>query len=258
MSRSSDTRVAICTASGLGWRCSRPVKYISSALCGAHYQQANAGKLLTPAREIYNDPTCAASSDHPSAGEGFGKWQCPRPRQAREWCSGHYGQLRGTNRIGYLRPIRDYSQYRSDGARKRCVSCEEVKPVSGFYPFSKAADGLKRECIECNWVYNIKIRFNITAEQYERILASQGGGCAICEKDAALNPNGNRLAIDHLHSCCPKDKYTCGKCVRGLLCTSCNTMLGKYESLPVRFQDSAHLNAYLSDPPASKVLLEGA
>ncbi|MFF8728190.1 endonuclease domain-containing protein [Streptomyces sp. NPDC015171] len=211
-----------------------------------------------PARETYDNPVCAAHSGHSSAGEGFGEWRCIKPRQAREWCSGHYGQLRGTNRIGYLRPIRDYGQYRSDGVSKRCVSCEEVKDVSAFYPFPRSADGLKRECAECNWAYNVKRRFNVTAEQYARILAFQGGACAVCERDATLNENGKRLAIDHLHSCCPEEGHSCGRCVRGLLCTSCNTMLGKYESLPIHFQDSAHLNAYLSDPPARKVLVGGA
>lgn len=31
--------------------------------------------------------------------------------------------------------------------------------------------------------------------------------------------------VDHDHECCP-DKKTCGKCIRGVLCSHCNRMLG--------------------------------
>ncbi len=66
-------------------------------------------------------------------------------------------------------------------------------------------------------------KYKITIEQYEEMLASQDGHCAIC-------PNGpgamGVLAVDHDHSCCP-GRYTCGKCIRGLLCWPCNSFLGR-------------------------------
>jgi hypothetical protein len=85
-----------------------------------------------------------------------------------------------------------------------------------------------------------ELRFGITPEMYADMLARQGGRCAICEK-----PNGFysvRLVIDHDHACCP-GKKTCGKCVRGLLCTACNLHLGKpwHEA---RYPDA--VDAYLS------------
>lgn len=241
-----------CAARGEGWECDRDVKYYAKLLCGAHYQQANSGKSLVAARpQSYPNSICAARSSHELAGDGYGDWECLSPRRSREWCAAHYGQLRGTNRIGYLRPIRKYKDYRSDGSMKRCITCELVKPNSEYYRHEKSADGLKRDCAHCNWIYNLKRRFNITPQQYANILELQNGGCAICGRGSSVD--GKRLAIDHFHGCCQMVGGSCGECIRGLLCTSCNTMLGKYETLPSRFQDSPHLNSYISNPPARQL-----
>ena len=64
-------------------------------------------------------------------------------------------------------------------------------------------------------------KYGITVEKYKGILSSQKGQCAICRKE----PTGKMLAIDHDHKCC-KDKTSCGKCVRGLLCYKCNQLIG--------------------------------
>ena len=70
--------------------------------------------------------------------------------------------------------------------------------------------------------------FGVDRSRYEQMLAAQGGGCAIC---AGQNPKNRMLAIDHDHSCCPGGR-TCGGCVRGLLCDSCNHGLGKFRDSP--------------------------
>ena len=67
-------------------------------------------------------------------------------------------------------------------------------------------------------------RFNITSADYERILAAQGGGCAICHTPDP-GPEGRRFHVDHDHACCP-GKTSCGMCVRGILCHHCNVALG--------------------------------
>lgn len=72
-------------------------------------------------------------------------------------------------------------------------------------------------------------KYGLTLEDYDALLASQGGCCAIC---GSANPGGRwgeagRFHVDHDHSCCP-GKESCGKCVRGLLCAPCNVGLGAF------------------------------
>jgi Recombination endonuclease VII len=57
--------------------------------------------------------------------------------------------------------------------------------------------------------------YGISREQYEALLAQQGGVCGICRK-----PPQEPLCVDHSH--------TTGR-VRGLLCRKCNTALGSFD-----------------------------
>lgn len=59
-------------------------------------------------------------------------------------------------------------------------------------------------------------RYGITVEQYEFMLAAQGGLCGICRKP----PGRRRLAVDHDHET--------GE-VRMLLCDRCNMAVGIIE-----------------------------
>jgi hypothetical protein len=65
-------------------------------------------------------------------------------------------------------------------------------------------------------------RYHITYEQYNVLLEKQGGVCAVCGKPESTQ---RQLCVDHDHDCCPGDT-SCGKCVRGLLCSKCNRGLG--------------------------------
>ncbi len=65
-------------------------------------------------------------------------------------------------------------------------------------------------------------RYGMTPEQYEEMLAGQGGVCAICKTFRAWR-NRNVLHIDHDH--------TTGR-VRGLLCHWCNVAIGSLNESP--------------------------
>jgi hypothetical protein len=59
----------------------------------------------------------------------------------------------------------------------------------------------------------LKSKYGISVEDYESMLESQGGVCAVC---GDINSD-RRLAVDHDHAT--------GE-VRGLLCTRCNVAIG--------------------------------
>jgi hypothetical protein len=74
----------------------------------------------------------------------------------------------------------------------------------------------------------LRRHFNITLTDYNVLLDKQNGVCAACNKPETQIIKGSvaSLAVDHDHACCPKRGYSCGKCIRGLLCSKCNMILG--------------------------------
>lgn len=158
--------------------------------------------------------------------------RCGRPVYARGWCGGHYNQ----QRLGKpLRPLRGSPDWVADhlnkDGEKECSKCKRWLPVSEFYQRGDVA-GLRAFCRRCN----ILRRMGITAADYDRLLAEQGGRCAIC--GATEEDNGRALCVDHDHRCCPKNR-SCGECVRGLLCDGCNTGIGYMEDTPARLRNAA-------------------
>jgi len=81
----------------------------------------------------------------------------------------------------------------------------------------------------------LKHQYGITLEEYNKILEKQQGVCAICkESENIVDKNtGNikRLAVDHCHET---------NIVRGLLCQSCNTALGKFKDKPEIIERAAN------------------
>lgn len=82
-----------------------------------------------------------------------------------------------------------------------------------------------------------KYRYGLSIADLNRMLAEQGGACAVC---------GDRIDmihahVDHDHSCCARRK-SCGRCVRSLTCKYCNLMLGYAYDQPERLMSAA---AYL-------------
>lgn len=101
---------------------------------------------------------------------------------------------------------------------KQCARCKNVKPISLFANNKTSKDGHWIYCKECESAraknVKYKINYGMLPGSYERILKAQGGGCAICHTEPEDN---NILTVDHNH--------TTGA-VRGILCGTCNSMLG--------------------------------
>lgn len=147
---------------------------------------------------------------------------------------------------------------------KRCTACEQDRDPGEFGRNRSRRDGLAFYCMPCSREkakrymaapalrerrrqyladlyqdqprylnYRYSARFGITLEQYEALLVSQDGSCALCPYSPAAGEP--RLAVDHDHGCCP-GKKSCGSCVRGLLCGDCNRALGLFRDDPERLR----------------------
>ena len=64
----------------------------------------------------------------------------------------------------------------------------------------------------------LKRTYGITPEQYDDMLAAQGGVCAVCGAPPE-DPRGYRMHVDHCHDS--------GR-VRGILCGGCNRGMGNF------------------------------
>lgn len=85
----------------------------------------------------------------------------------------------------------------------------------------KAAERYKKTDSETRRRWKYLQRYGITVEDYEDMFSEQGGVCAICGN--AQQSHKKALCVDHCHKT--------GE-VRGLLCDSCNTGLGRFNDDP--------------------------
>lgn len=124
---------------------------------------------------------------------------------------------------------RRLSRYPEEGPW-RCLTCGELKPLQEF---NSNGDRPSHVCLRCERSARLLKTYGITVEEYEDMFAAQHGACAICGQPETLELHGRSLplAVDHDHSCCP-GRTTCGRCLRGLLCWNCNSLLGKIERVP--------------------------
>ena len=138
---------------------------------------------------------------------------------------------------------------------KKCTTCKTEKPREAFARHSKTKDGLQGQCRQCRRQYyldnqerckehmrqynstperkarhavmsrqaTLQRKYGITVEEYNDMLAAQGGKCKICGRTDSGSVATNHLAVDHCH--------TTGK-VRGILCDPCNRGLGLFQDNP--------------------------
>jgi len=86
---------------------------------------------------------------------------------------------------------------------------------------------------------NLKYRYGITEEDYEKLLVKQKHSCKICghkpdkdqtQPDKDQTQPDKPLYVDHCHQT---------KAVRGLLCSKCNLALGHMNDDPTRLERAA-------------------
>lgn len=74
------------------------------------------------------------------------------------------------------------------------------------------------------WVARLRRVYGMTPEDYALMLAEQGGVCAVCREPEVIVKT---MPVDHDHDT---------GVVRGILCTPCNTTLGKMKEDPERLR----------------------
>lgn len=114
--------------------------------------------------------------------------------------------------------------------KRTCTKCRIEHDISDYRKDKQKKDGIHPHCIHCRREdskkyttgrrgkdKNLRNIYGITLEQWEDMYKNQDSACAIC-KDTFSKMSGKFIHVDHCHK---TNK------VRGLLCVSCNHLLGK-------------------------------
>lgn len=155
--------------------------------------------------------------------------ESPIPTRVCEWCDKEYQP-----------PTRRPSKFCSGACRQRATYHRANPRVARTCP-SCGADVTRRrlDVIWCSPAcrererrrntprkerrdYDMRVKYGITHEDYDRMLAEQGGACAICNRLEADSRFGV-LVVDHDHK---------SGNVRALLCNDCNLAIGKLQDDP--------------------------
>ena len=195
------------------------------------------------------------------------------------WINKRGIRIKTKSEIASFRPHLNRAFTRENGEQvKICKVCGEEKLLTEFSKNGSSLDGHMVICKKCRSEkrkseyldspskhcerqrisrknnpdahrgYDMKKRFGLTPEMFEEIFNAQDRKCAACGGTDSGMPSG-AWHIDHDHNCCPqKNVKTCGKCIRGILCRSCNLTLGNAKEDPNRLRKLAeYIERY---PPA--------
>lgn len=155
--------------------------------------------------------------------------------------------------MGRLKRTKEDIQKDIESQSKVCCVCENRKPFEDFYNMTNKNDQKSYRCKPCDddarrFYYSrnvdtakalarnraLKFKYGITQADYERKLAEQGGGCAICESKETRGKHS--FSVDHCHKT--------GN-VRGLLCNNCNRAIGLLsDDLSIVYSAAHYLEKY--------------
>lgn len=116
------------------------------------------------------------------------------------------------------------------------------KPETDKPPYERASccpakplyrQGLCKECYTTYEEHKERKKQNTESRKYRRRGMTKewfdtevAKGCAICK---TFDWGTQGPCVDHDHLCC---EYGCAKCIRGVLCRKCNTMIGCAKDIP--------------------------
>lgn len=121
-----------------------------------------------------------------------------------------------------------FSTERTVNAYTWCYSClaepERRRRMQAREKNKRWREGQKRKGKRRAYSYHLKATYKISIEEFEVMAAAQKNRCAICLKET------DRLCVDHDHTT---------SVIRGLLCHSCNALLGYAHEQPGRLRGAA-------------------
>lgn len=130
--------------------------------------------------------------------------------------------------------------------KRKCTRCGLNRQLKFFKPNGRVCLPCQRRSTSRQAKdVRLKETYNITIEEFDEILETQEGKCAICEGYRST------LDVDHDHRA-ERQSGDTRSSVRGLLCKRCNRRL-----LPACLDDTRILMravAYLENPPARSVI----
>ncbi len=182
-----------------------------------------------------------------------------------------------------------------DEQTKSCTECNTVLPLIDFPIRSDQADGHHWWCFTCKRAKDrkygesyraahpeevqrngrkyarkdavraarsaktMKEKYGLTPEAFAAKLEAQGGHCPFCPPGEVPK----LWDIDHDHRCCP-GPWSCGRCLRDILCHRHNQGLGFWDDDPAQLRAAAdyierHREriSLITDPPRAKAAKSG-
>jgi len=133
--------------------------------------------------------------------------------------------------------------FQGEEKMKKCCTCKEIKTFEMYSEYSKSSDGYWNSCKVCQkekdkeWrqAHKSEIKdqqlqklYGITLQNFEQMRLEQEYRCGICSSMAAKGTG--TFCVDHSHRTSK---------VRGLLCLSCNALLGHWDDNPELLENAA-------------------
>lgn len=155
----------------------------------------------------------------------------PAPRGRTTLCDDCYGKCRTCGNpasqmpSGYYRPY--CSQCRTDAeTQDRCSKCGGPRGGSHasycrlcYQEYDRQRNKRNRE---------LRRVYGLTVEEWDSMLAAQGGGCAAC--GTTISRGKGRFHVDHDHRT---------EAIRGLLCATCNSTIALLDDSPKKLRARA-------------------
>ncbi len=163
-------------------------------------------------------------------------------------------------RCGICNQYKELTEFKSNpsgsgGVYSICRNCLSEKRKEAYQkdpePAKSKQKQLRKEKPEVFRGYDLKKRYKITLEDFDRLFENQGRKCAACGSTDSGEKPPRTWHIDHDHACCPNRRGgTCGKCIRGILCRPCNMAAGNAEDSIERLRGIAsYLENYQKKGP---------